>query len=1019
MIDSVTKRDGRIAKFQRQKIFDAICKAFEATRHTPDLSVIGNCVDAVIEKAEEKFQGKIPGVEGIQDIVEAVLIANNFPDVAKAYILYRAERTRVRESDSRLMHTLDDIIKKDAVDSDIKRENANINGDTAMGSMLKFGSEGAKQFYDMYVLNPKHAQAHREGDIHIHDLDFLTQTTTCCQIELSSLFKDGFSTGHGVLREPNDIASYSALACIAIQANQNDQHGGQSIVDFDYGMAPGVKKTFVKNYRRNLARVLEIVGRHSDPEVWAKEILDAIEGNLGITPCLIGSAAFNQEMLMHHLKGIEKPEMLLKIVQKNAVNETRRATYQAMEALIHNLNTMNSRAGAQVPFSSINYGTDTSPEGRLVVEQLLLATEAGLGGGETPIFPVQIFKVKEGVNYNPGEPNYDLYRLAIRVSAKRLFPNFSFLDAPFNLQYYKPGQPETEAAYMGAVTGDDVITIRVDGRVHTLPFKEAYDRFHEWPRPVEILDRGNFVKIKAWQNYPDGGDWYDVKFSNGRYLRMTSDHPLPTQRGRVMCQDLKVGDEVPLADYTCIPPTHHPSKITPFAAELFSHESLPFGLLGETADYRYTFLERMIKRSGYCVKNEATENNTIAFVTKHKTLALQQLALIESLELHGDFEILKDVDGERYSVSIVLAEERQKSRPTTATVSEIKFLGATGQRRYDVTTESDRFDVSGINSHNCRTRVLGNVYDPEREIAPRRGNLSFTSINLPRIAICADGDWDVFYSMLTERMNLVHDQLLERLEIISRKKVYNFPFLMAQGVWLDSENLAWDQEVREVLKHGSLSIGFIGLAECLKKMMGKHHGESLEAQQKGLEIIGFMRSMTDEMARESKLNFTLLATPAEGLSGRFVRMDRERFGVIEGVTDREYYTNSFHVPVYYPISAFDKIAIEGPYHNFTNAGHITYVEMDGDPTKNLEAFERVIRHMHDCGVGYGSINHPVDRDPVCGYSGIIGNTCPKCGRVENGIKFDRIRRITGYLVGTLDRFNNSKRAEVRDRVKHV
>ena len=767
MIDSVTKRDGRIVKFQRQKIFDAICKAFEATWHTPDLSVIGNCVDAVIEKAEEKFQGKIPGVEGIQDIVEAVLIANNFPDVAKAYILYRAERTRVREADSRLMHTLDDIIKKDAVDSDIKRENANINGDTAMGSMLKIGSETSKHYYDLHVLNPVHAKAHREGDIHIHDLDFLTQTTTCCQIELSSLFKDGFSTGHGVLREPNDIASYSALACIAIQANQNDQHGGQSIVDFDYGMAPGVKKTFVKNYRRNLARVLEIVGRHSDPELWAKEILDAIEGNLGITPCLNGSAAFNQEMLMHHLKGIEKPEMLLKIVQKNAVNETRRATYQAMEALIHNLNTMNSRAGAQVPFSSINYGTDTSPEGRLVVEQLLLATEAGLGGGETPIFPVQIFKVKEGVNYNPGEPNYDLYRLAIRVSAKRLFPNFSFLDAPFNLQYYKPGRPETEAAYMG-----------------------------------------------------------------------------------------------------------------------------------------------------------------------------------------------------------------------------------------------------------CRTRILGNVHDPEREIAPRRGNLSFTSINLPRIAICADGDWDVFYSMLTERMNLVHDQLLERLEIISRKKVYNFPFLMAQGVWLDSENLAWDQEVREVLKHGSLSIGFIGLAECLKKMMGKHHGESLEAQQKGLEIICFMRAMTDEMARQSRLNFTLLATPAEGLSGRFVRMDRERFGVIEGVTDREYYTNSFHVPVYYPISAFDKIAIEGPYHNFTNAGHITYVEMDGDPTKNLEAFERVIRHMHDCGVGYGSINHPVDRDPVCGYSGIIGNTCPKCGRVENGIKFDRIRRITGYLVGTLDRFNNSKRAEVRDRVKH-
>lgn len=712
-------------------------------------------------------QGEIPSVEDVQDAVEASLIARNYPKTAKAYILYRAERTRIREADSRLMHTLTDIIKKDAADSDIKRENANINGDTAMGSMLKIGSETSKYYYDLHVLNPIHAKAHREGDIHIHDLDFLTQTTTCCQIELSSLFQGGFSTGHGVLREPNDIASYSALACIAIQANQNDQHGGQSIVDFDYGMAPGVKKTFIKNYRRNLARVLEIVGRHQDPEIWAKEILENIQHNLGLVPEFAGNAAFDQEMLQHHLSGIDKPEMLLKIIHKNAVNETRRATYQAMEALIHNLNTMNSRAGAQVPFSSINYGTDTSPEGRLVIEQLLLATEAGLGGGETPIFPVQIFKIKEGVNYNPGDPNYDLYHLAIRTSAKRLFPNFSFLDAPFNLKYYKPGHPETEVAYMG-----------------------------------------------------------------------------------------------------------------------------------------------------------------------------------------------------------------------------------------------------------CRTRVLGNVHDPSREIAPRRGNLSFTSINLPRIAINAGGDWEKFFNDLAGKMQLVKDQLLERLEIVSRKKVYNSPFLMGQGVWLDSEKLEWDQEVREVLKHGTLSIGFIGLAECLKAMTGKHHGESAECQKLGLKIVGFMRELTDKMSQDTKLNFTLLATPAEGLSGRFVRMDRERFGVIEGVTDREYYTNSFHVPVYYPISAFEKIEIEGPYHELTNAGHISYVEMDGDPTKNLEAFEKIIRHMHDCGVGYGSINHPVDRDPVCGYNGIIGDTCPKCGRAENGKKFDRIRRITGYLVGTLDRFNNSKRAEERDRVKH-
>lgn len=1069
-----------------------------------DDAEIALIADAAEKMVEGKLkQGEIPSVEDVQDAVEASLIARNHPKTAKAYILYRAERTRIREADSRLMHTLTDIIKKDAADSDIKRENANINGDTAMGSMLKIGSETSKYYYDLHVLNPIHAKAHREGDIHIHDLDFLTQTTTCCQIELSSLFQGGFSTGHGVLREPNDIASYSALACIAIQANQNDQHGGQSIVDFDYGMAPGVKKTFIKNYRRNLARVLEIVGRHQDPEIWAKEILENIQHNLGLVPEFAGNAAFDQEMLQHHLFGIEKPEMLLKIVHKNAVNETRRATYQAMEALIHNLNTMNSRAGAQVPFSSINYGTDTSPEGRLVIEQLLLATEAGLGGGETPIFPVQIFKIKEGVNYNPGDPNYDLYHLAIRVSAKRLFPNFSFLDAPFNLKYYKPGHPETEAAYMGAVTGEDVITIRVDGRVHTLPFKEAYDRFHEWPRPVEILDRGNFVKIKAWQNYPDGGDWYDVKFSNGRYLRMTSDHPLPTQRGRVMCQDLKVGDEVPLADYTCITEGNAYPPLDPWVLGVLlcdgnrdavitlgmDERDIADALIekcggrineqhrGKQGDYLEVFLKHgddqkvacrpMQTYFGACNKKnrrfpldytawaredrmkllagiidadgyfKVKGNTCYAYIgSVNKQLALQEMILAESLGF--DTKLRKTTYGKgeaypRYSVEFRVTEEipvvcgKKKDkmfavpandRPITATITEITFVGATGQRRYDVTTESDRFDVSGINSHNCRTRVLGNVHDPSREIASRRGNLSFTSINLPRIAINAGGDWEKFFNDLAGKMQLVKGQLLERLEIVSRKKVYNSPFLMGQGVWLDSEKLEWDQEVREVLKHGTLSIGFIGLAECLKMMTGKHHGESAECQELGLKIVGFMRGLTDKMSQDTKLNFTLLATPAEGLSGRFVRMDRERFGVIEGVTDREYYTNSFHVPVYYPISAFEKIEIEGPYHELTNAGHISYVEMDGDPTKNLEAFEKIIRHMHDCGVGYGSINHPVDRDPVCGYNGIIGDTCPKCGRVENGKKFDRIRRITGYLVGTLDRFNNSKRAEERDRVKH-
>jgi len=754
-----------------EKIQNAVTKAFEGSgsaKGEETARAISQQVEVELENNENI--GSVPTVEEVQDMVERVLIEKGFVRTAKAYILYRAERSRVREMNTRLMKVFEDIAYKDAIDSDIKRENANINGDTAMGSMLKFGSEGSKQFYDMFVLNPKHAKAHREGDIHIHDLDFLTLTTTCCQIQLSSLFKNGFSTGHGVLREPNDITSYSALACIAIQANQNDQHGGQSIVDFDYGMAPGVKKTFLKRFRDNLSRALTLLCKVEEADNCAKEIIASIQEEKQLIPTLKQDDTFCAALKekLQPLCDEKTADEIIDFAQKYALKETRRATYQAMEALVHNLNTMNSRAGAQVPFSSINYGTDTSPEGRLVMEQILLATEAGLGRGETPIFPIQIFRVKEGVNYNPGDPNYDLFRLSMRVSAKRLFPNFSFLDAPYNLQYYKPGHPETEVGYMG-----------------------------------------------------------------------------------------------------------------------------------------------------------------------------------------------------------------------------------------------------------CRTRVMGNAHDRSREIAPRRGNLSFTSINLPRIAIKANGDVEWFFAELENKMKLVVDQLDERFEIVARKKVYNFPFLMGQGVWIDSEKLDWNDEVREVLKHGTLSVGFIGLAECLKALRGKHHGESEESQNLGLEIVGFMRSYLDKLTAERKMNYTLLATPAEGLSGRFVRMDRERYGVIEGVTDREYYTNSFHVPVYYPISAFDKISIEGPYHALTNAGHISYVEMDGDPTKNLEAFEKIVRHMHDCGVGYGSINHPVDRDPLCGFNGIIGDTCPCCGREENGHAFERIRRITGYLVGTLDRFNNAKRAEEHDRVKHA
>lgn len=615
----------------------------------------------------------------------------------------------------------DSITVLQAKDSDLKRDNANINGDSPMGAMLQYGANTAKEYNLEYLIKPAIAELHRDGWIHIHDLDFYAWTTTCTQIELRKLFKNGFNTGHGHLRAPKSIGSYAALAAIAIQSNQNDQHGGQSVVDFDYAMAEGVRCT----YQKYLKEGYEICERLNDlkDKAW---ILDY------------------------------------------AMEKTTRDTYQAMEGFIHNLNTMHSRAGAQVPFSSINYGTDTSWEGRLAIEQLLLATEAGLGHGETPIFPIQIFRVKEGVNYNPDDPNYDLFKLAMKVSAKRLFPNFAFIDAPFNLQYYKPGHPETEVAYMG-----------------------------------------------------------------------------------------------------------------------------------------------------------------------------------------------------------------------------------------------------------CRTRVMGNVYDPSREIAPGRGNLSFTSINLPRLGIESKGDYLTFFKLLDKMLDATMQQLLDRYKIQASRIVRNFPFLMGEGVWMDSDGLSPDDTVGDVLKHGTLSIGFCGLAECLVALNGKHHGEDEFSQELGLRIVGYIRDYCNRKSTELGMNVTCLATPAESLAGRLLRSDRERYGIIKGVTDREYYTNSFHVPVYYHLPALKKIDIEAPYHALTNAGHISYVELDGDPTKNLAAFERVVRHMKEAGIGYGSINHPVDRDPVCGYNGIINDTCPCCGRSEaDGVPFERIRRITGYLVGTLDKWNDAKRAEERDRVKH-
>lgn len=744
----VIKRNGKKVSFDETKIALAIQKGFDSVddedNRKYDTKDTQKVLDRVIKNIEEQKPEKLK-IEEIQDLIESSLKHYNYDEVYESFSNYREKRRESREfffddkKKHKFLKTIESLGLKSSFEDNSKRENANVNGDTAMGTMLQYGSTISKEFSKAYLMKKKYSELHDEGYIHIHDLDFYAMgTTTCNQLDLEKLFKTGFSTGHGHIRPPKDIMSYAALAAIVIQANQNDQHGGQAIPAFDYYLSPGVLMTFKKQLKQTISEFIDLMGfsNYLNMNTIVKEIDK-------ITTITIDKTIFEK-----FIKENEVLDRLFTMAIEKAYMKTNRITYQAMEGFIHNLNTMHSRAGAQVPFSSINFGTDTSAEGRMVIKNYLYALDSGLGRGETPIFPISIFKVKEGINFNKEDPNYDLFRLSCEVSSKRLFPNFSFIDSKFNKEYYKEGDYKTEVGYMG-----------------------------------------------------------------------------------------------------------------------------------------------------------------------------------------------------------------------------------------------------------CRTRVMANVADPSKAITPGRGNLSFTSINLVRLGIkhgIVNGETDLkgFYQELKELLEDVKDQLLERFQYQCEKRVYNFPFLMGQGIWLDSEKLKPTDKVRRVLKHGTLSIGFIGLAECLKALIGKHHGESEEAEKLGREIISFMRKQIDEYANSYTLNFSLIATPAEGLSGRFTKIDRAIYGKLKGITDRDYYTNSFHVPVYYNTSIKHKIEVEAPYHALTNGGHISYIELDGDTSANVDAFEKVVRLMKEYEIGYGAINHPVDRDPVCGYVGVINDTCPRCGRKdEEAISFERLQNL--------------------------
>ncbi len=721
----VRKRSGQRVTYDRTKIFNAIAGANRDASTTDD-KLSDDDIERVTDSVESELcDCEVVGVEEIQDRVEKALMAHGFFDVAKQFIVYRQRHSQRRAAQKKLVDTYRDIFFADSVNVDLKRDNANINTDASMGIMLKLGAESSKYFVDNYVLPEEFARADKDNWIHIHDKDFSLITFNCCQIDLLKLFRGGFSTGHGFLREPNSIRSYASLACIAIQSNQNDMFGGQSINAFDYAMSEGVRKSFRRALRDEVKRACDFCDVTATGEI----DFDACTYSEGDNPAAVES-----------LSKVVGDEKLAAKIYRSACADVVEETHQAMEALIHNFNTLHSRAGAQVPFSSINYGMDTSAEGRLVIREVLNAIDAGLGNGETPIFPISVFQLKSGVNYNVDDPNYDLFRQACKVSAKRLFPNFVNIDAPYNLQYYKPGDYNSCVATMG-----------------------------------------------------------------------------------------------------------------------------------------------------------------------------------------------------------------------------------------------------------CRTRVMSNVNG--REESGSRGNFAFVTINLPKLALEVKGDVDKFFALYDEYITLCHDYILFRLKTIEEKHVYNFPFLMGQGVWMDSEKLKPTDKIKDVLKHASYSIGFCGLAECLVALTGKHHGQSDEAQQLGLKIVKHLRERTDDYTRREKRNWTTFGTPAESTAGQFQRANRKVYGNIKGVTDRSYMTNSSHVPVYFPICAGEKIRIEAPYHAICNAGHIAYIEMDGDPTKNLSAFEALVRAMHDADMGYFSINHPVDRDPVCGYTGIIANECPHCHRKEVNTGTFHIKRL--------------------------
>ena len=1110
----VIKRDGRVVDWNIARILRAASQAFNDIHAEFTSEVSTQLFNNVITALKEKYpQGAKLPIEDIQDVVENGLMSID-KQAARAYILYRANRTRVRELASAEAKAISDIVLADAADVDNKRENANIDGDAVMGSMLQIGTTVSKKFSLNTIFSPKHAAQHTEGKIYLHDLDFSALTWNCEYIALDKLLAHGFSTGHGYVRSPSNIRTACNLTNIVIQSSQNDQFGGQSIPYLDYALAPYVAKSYIRNF-------CEYLCTHDD-EFEIKNLRDVLKQQF-IKP-LDQYIETHQHILTEDGARNVKSHMLATLnsidlyerAHKYSLDRTERDTYQGMEAMIHNFSTMNSRAGAQVPFSSVNYGTDTSAEGRMVIKCHLEAMDAGLGNHETAIFPITIFQLMDEFN-GKGAPNYDLFQLACKVSANRLYPNFVNCDATFNKQYYRPGHPETLAAAMGCTRGDEVVIWQRNGIIRATSFETMfYECKRDYPitetksatlietnGDVTILDSNSqqLVEVKRIIRNHLSINFRKVILEDGSELILTADHPLPVVgKGRTFVDDLAIGDQLIHTQYNTV--NAEQNLISPYVSYAFSKDlhwlagftlvnavwcdnSVIYTVTGDNrllvdticniikqhfpevkieiggVDSDFGMIITRIECSGELVKGifnyfhysninhsqvpqeifssthkdyflagilDASDHGAttsirdvpdIVFDSKIVAHQVAVLAVMQGIpakvipsynKFHTDYRVVFEITESICQCSLSHKYTYEKAKHLTFVqcpkVIAIEVLNLS-EPSYDVETTSDRFDVSGFCSHNCRTRVISNIYDPTKQVTAGRGNLFVHTLNLPYLALEAkeqaqksgENIIEVCMRLLDERVDDAISSLDERFEFIAKRKAKHYPFVLGQHLYAGSESLGPDDEVRSAIEHGTRTVGYIGLAEMLVVLTGQHHGESADSQKLGLEIITRIHDRVDNLAKKRRINYSVMGTPAEGCSGKLLRLTRKRFGIIPGVTDHEYLTNSSHIPVYYPISAFDKIRLEAPYHALCGAGCILYIECTSDITQNLPAFEKLVRFMHDSNAHYFAINHPVDQDPVCGYVGHIplNGICPRCGRREGeGVPAYKLLQLRSY-----------------------